>query len=227
MRRHDAGVLAAKELIETLRKSEELGSIVSVSIIVEAGDDYCNLKPRISTLEARPDTDENDIAPEWLPANMRGDYERFVNVCSHDINLMRFLLAESPKVIAVSHRPAGFSFALLDFGEYSGVMEWGYRGGGRDAGREGIDIRFERGEVSLRLPPAFLRNVSATVRLTTGRTMSTVGRCSSSNIDFSWSFERSDRAFVSDVLTGSAPISSGADSLKDFQLIDSIWRELA
>ena len=227
MRRHDVGVLAAKKLIESLRDSGELGPVISVNVVVEAGDDYCNLQQRIPTLENRPVADKVGIAPEWLRANMHGDYERFVNVCSHDINLLRFLLGDSPKVTAVSHRAAGFSYALLEFPEFSGVFEWGYRPGGVEAGREGVDIRFERGEVCLRLPPAFLRNTSASVRFYRGRSTQEVGSCSTSNVDFSWSFERADRAFVRDVLTGSVPVSSGADSLKDFDFIDSIWQHLA
>jgi hypothetical protein len=41
---------------------------------------------------------------------------------------------------------------------------------------------------------------------------------------YTWAFENSDRAFLEGVRNGTQTENSGVDSIKDFELIDEIWR---
>ncbi len=227
MRRYDNGVRHAQRIINELRDSEELGSVISVRIFVEVGNDYCGICPRIMTDEPRLNPPMIDVAPNWLPIELHPEYEKFLNVCSHDINLLRFLIPEKPSVSAVNFRPEGFSYALLNFGDFSGVLEWGIRPKDQDGWREGLEVRFESGQVSLYLPPVFLRNVSSKVIIR--RDSSTKSAINSETTiygDYSWSFENSDQAFVRSIIQGNKTDSSGEDCLLDYDIIDDIWRRI-
>jgi len=94
-----------------------------------------------------------------------------------------------------------------------------------DGWREGVEVRFEKGQVNIQLPPAFLRNVSAKVEI---RRESVGLNNPSSHLTirggFTWAFENSDRAFLAGVRNGVQTENSGDDSIKDFELIDEIWR---
>ena len=227
MRRYDNGVRKAKKIIEELRRNQELGKVISVRVFVEAGNDYCGITPRIETREPRLDPGAADIAPHWLPKKFHQEYEMFVNVCSHDINLLRFLISENPLVTAVDYRASGYSYALLDFGEFPGVLEWVMLPDALDQGREGIEVQFEKGKIQLNLPPAFQRNVSSEIVISPYKSTK-LGESSESRIqgDYSWSFENSDLAFVEHALKGSKSDHSGQDSLKDFDIIDQIWQKI-
>jgi len=227
MRRYDDGARKAKRIIEELRRNQELGKVISVRVFVEAGNDYCRIASRIETKEPRMDPGPADIAPHWLPKKLHQEYEMFVNVCSHDINLLRFLISENPLVTAVDYRPSGYSYALLDFGKFPGVLEWVMLSDVSDQWREGIEIQFEKGKIQLNLPPAFLRNVSSEIVISPYKSTK-LGESSESRIqgDYSWSFENSDLAFVKHALKGSRSDHSGQDSLNDFDIIDQIWQKI-
>ena len=168
-----------------------------------------------------------NIAPDWIPTEKKLEYESFVNVCSHDVNLIRFLFDEKPKVSYVDYRPKGFSYIMLDFGEFPGIFEWGLRTDNNDSWKEGIEIRFEKGQVSLILPPAFLRNVSAKTILS--RDSNSQNKEASNKTilsDYEWSFENSDKAFLEAVQENTAPDHAGKYCLDDFQIIDEIWEQI-
>ena len=227
MRRYDDGVRKAKKIINRLRKNGELGKVISVRIFVEAGGDYCGITPRITSEEKKPELGQVKIAPDWLSKKLHLDYEMFVNVCSHDINLLRFLIPEKPTVNVVDYRPSAFSYALLDFGSFPGILEWVFRPEDTEGWKEGIEVNFERGKIVLNMPPSFLRNVSSNISIKKDSSVKSRESAESFILgDFTWSFENSDRAFVTHALKGSQSDHSGQDSLKDFEIIDEIWQKL-
>jgi len=223
MRRHDEGVQAVKQMLDELTESGELGPILHVRAYCFAGGDYCNIDGLVNTDEPRPVHQEWPIAPDWLPVEMHREYEHFVNVCSHDINLLRYLF-KGP--IGVRHfewrRPAG-NIVLLDFGDFPGILEFC----DLDQNRwdEGVEIQFSKGRLKLEMPPAFLRNVPSQVELyrDDGKT---AGQTIRPRHDYTWAFRREDEAFVRDVRNGTEPLASGEDSLEDMRLIEDIWRHL-
>jgi len=224
MRRHDEGVQIAKGMLDDLIKSGELGPILYVRAYCYAGGDYCNISGYIETDELRPQHQDWPIAPDWLPERLHREYEHFVNVCSHDINLLRFLLGGQPKVSHVEwRRPAG-STILFDWGQYSVVLE--FCDIEQNRWREGVEVVFARGQLRLTLPPAFLRNQPSRVELYKeyGKGPGQVIR---PEADWTWAFRREDEAFVHDVAASLEPIASGADSLEDMRLIEEVWRHLA
>lgn len=223
MRRHDQGVQTAKLMLDELRESEELGPILFVRAYCFAGGDYCDINGFISTDEPRPEHLVWPIAPDWLPTKLHREYEHFVNVCSHDINLLRFLFNESINVRHVEwRRPAG-NVVVLDFGKFPGVLE--FCDIDQDRWEEGVEIHFSGGHLRLQLPPAFLRNQPSSVELYKDGGEAS-GQTIRPKLDWTWSFRRQDEAFVQDVRKGRQPIASGADSLEDMRLIENIWKQL-
>jgi len=225
MRRYDEGVRKGREIIHEFLKTKEIGEIISVRMFVEAGSDYCGIRQRITTTEDKKPTSDISIAPHWLDPSLRLDYEQFVNVCGHDINLLRYLFPEVPRISAVEYRPGNFSYILLRYSKFSGVFEWGFRKADVDGWRECVEVRFENGQVNIQLPPAFLRNVSAKV-VVRRESVGVIKPSSQLAIHsgYTWAFENSDRAFLAGVRNGTQTENSGADSIKDFELIDEIWR---
>ena len=97
-----------------------------------------------------------------------------------------------------------------------------------DSWREGVEVRFEQGQVSVYLPPAFIQNVSAKVVIRRDSSSNTKGASKTTIYgDYSWAFENSDHAFVDSVIQGLEPDHSGAACLLDFDLIDEIWQRIA
>ena len=90
MRRYDAGVIKAKKIFDRLINEGSLGNVLNARIYLTAGGDYCNISGDIQTNEPKPMHIDWPIAPEFLKKELHQDYEHFVNVNGHDINLMRY-----------------------------------------------------------------------------------------------------------------------------------------
>ena len=227
MRRYDDGVCIFKNKLDEFRKNNDLGEIISFRMFLEAGNDYCGIFPRLMTDEVKPVAPPINIAPKWIPKQYKNSYEQFVNVCSHNINLMRFLLDEIPDISNVNYRKDKFSYVNFEFKDFFGILEWGFKPNDPDGWLEGVEIRFEHGDISLSMPPAFLKDTSSIVRI----------RKDSSNVtkrsqtisirgNYTWAFENSDRAFIENIQTNKTAFTSGELCLDDYIVIDEIWRNI-
>ncbi len=221
MRRHDEGVEMARRMLAELRESKELGEVLLVRLFCYGGQDYCNMPGFVDSGEPRPDELPSwSLAPEWLPRTWHDDYDNFVNVYVHAINLLRHLCNDTPEVRHADLRRRHGGTVLLDFASFPAVLEYGEMD--HNDWIEGVEVVFSRGRLKLSLPPALLRNVPAKVELyrNTGRGEEIVAPLA----NWSWSFRRQAEAFVADVHHGRQPIASGQDALEDMALIEAIWQ---
>ena len=216
MKRHDAGVARAISLLHQLRASSSLGRLVSARAWCFAGDTGGTRDNFVMTAEPRPDGLELwQDGPDWMPAPLRPGYDTFLNVFSHIINLARYILDGSPKLMASNAVAQGAATFSLDFGGIACTFELASETTG--AWREGIAINFERGSLTIELPPPFVEE-EARVTLDEGGLLSELPRGTS------WAFRRQAQAFVSDIISRSTPLAPGEDSVADITLAEAIWK---
>jgi len=221
MKRHDAGTKMAKEILDELRGSGELGRILFVRAYCYGGEFKCAATDFVMTDEARPDGLATwPSAPDWVPAELVSDYAWFLNVFLHDLNILRYLMDRKPEVRAVELARRNGRLVNFDFGEFPAILEmaeipftdW----------QEGVEILFERGRLTLRFPSPMLRDVPARVELTRAgqnpeKFVPRLGK--------SWAFRRQAEAFVADVAARREPLASGRDAVADLCLAETIWRQ--
>ena len=224
MRRHDEGAQLGKRLLDELRASGELGPVTYARFYCFAGYDWCNIAGAIATEEPRPDELFLPIGPDWLDSALHKQFDWFNNVCSHDLNFIRWIAGERPKVEHVHYQAKGISVATLGFDGFPGVFEFGQMDQRR--WEEGVDVYFAKGRLRIELPPAMLRNVPATVELY--RETPSGGRdVVRPQADWTWAFKRQAEAFVADVRCHREPLASGADSVDDVRFLEDMWRRIA
>jgi predicted dehydrogenase len=216
MKRHDAGVSRAISLLHQLRTGGALGRLVSARAWCFAGDTGGTRDNFVMTAEPRPDGVELwQDGPDWMPASLRPGYDTFLNVFSHITNLARYMLGGSPKVMESNVVPPGAATLSLDFDGIACAFELANEASG--PWREGIAINFERGTLTVELPPPFAAE-EARVTCDEGGLLSQLPRGAS------WAFRRQAEAFVSDMISRSSPLASGEDSVADITLAEAIWK---
>ena len=223
MRRHDEGVQKAKRIFNELVTSGELGDVLFFRCYCFGGGDYCNISGYSKTDEPPPSHRVWPMTPQWLPERFGKEYETFLNVFVHDINLIRYLVGYTPGIGHVDYRPHSGTLSL-EFHGFPGIFEFAHLQTNR-YWEEGIEIFFANGRLKLSLPPAFLKNQPANVRIYKEKLsgeMETVNPIA----DWSWAFKRQSEAFIGNVLTGSGSIASGEDSLEDLHIIERIWQKI-
>ena len=217
MKRHDPGTERAKALLDELRASGELGSILLLRAWCYGGEFRCDPADYVMTKEDRPDGLATwPIAPEWLPPALAEDYAWFLNVFVHDLNIVRHLSGTEPTVSSVDLRRRNGRFVGLDFGDYPGVLEmaeipdqpW----------QEGVEILFEKGALRLQFRSPLEHN---SARLTLQRAGGTREIPPDSA---AWCFRRQAEAFIADITQGREPLASGRDAVADLRLAEAIWR---
>jgi predicted dehydrogenase len=218
MKRYDDGVQRAKAILDGLRQTQELGRITFVRGHCFMGESYCNVDDYVRTDETVPeDLPHWPEAPQTLPSDVQSEYAWFLNVYSHNTNLLRYFLGGTP---TVRHTHVASRFGGVVVFDYQGIpvtlevgrltcREWD----------EVIEIYFEHGKLQVKTPPALLRNVPAKVTLYRGDTHTFIDpQC-----EWRWSFRRQAEAFIRTVREGTDSLTSGIDSLEDVRLAETIW----
>jgi len=220
MKRHDAGVARAITLLARLRADGSLGGIVSARGWCFAGETGGQRDTFVMTSEPRPDGIVLwPDGPDWMPAALRPGYDTFLNVYSHIVNLSRYALGPSPSLVDSRLPAAGAATASLDFGGVPCTLELANESS--TGWREGLAIAFERGSLTIELPPPFAAGAEARVILDDGRGSNELPR------EHSWAFQRQADAFLADIARRTTPLASGEDSVADIALAEAIWQRQA
>ncbi|RKZ85908.1 MAG: gfo/Idh/MocA family oxidoreductase [Candidatus Parabeggiatoa sp. nov. 1] len=220
MKRYDEGVQRAKQILDELTNSGELGSIVFTRVHCFGENAYCNCDGHIVTDEKKiEDTVKGPMAPDWVPKHQQQTYHQYLNKYCHNINLIRYLLGRTPSVRHVQFNSQGGQVAILDFEDHTAVLETGdYSYHGWD---EVIEIYFAQGRLRIETPPPLLRNVPAKVELYKGGEKPEIY---SPLCGWTWAFRRQAEAFIEDVRHKQSSLTSGEDALEDIRLIEKMWK---
>ncbi len=155
-KRCDPATIWAKQEIETLRQTGELGALKYVRITMPPGDWIAGGFDDNIQAAGEPDLKlDVDPAPADMDAATAAEFEAFVNYYIHQVNLMRYLLGEPYKVsyadpaqvLLVGHSESGVSCAI-EMAPYATTVEW----------HESALVTFERGYVRLNLPAPLAHN---------------------------------------------------------------------
>lgn len=219
MKRHDAGVARAREVLTRLRNDQSLGRVVRAKGWCFGGDTGRSRDNFVMTGEARPDGIELwQDGPDWMPSAMRAGYDNFLNVFSHIINLARYLLGSSPTVTDSSVETSGAARVTLDFDGIACTLD--LVNGSEGAWREGLTIDFERGALTIELPAPFAEEEARVIVDHQDESTQLIHATS-------WAFRRQAVAFVSDIIERRMPLASGQDSVTDIALAEAIWKRRA
>jgi len=216
MKRYDPGVEQAREMIQELKESGELGGITFARAHCFGGDWVCNVGTPIRTDEPYPDITPH--LPDWLDPKDAGKFKGFNNVYCHNFNLLRFLAGDISDVrFADLNSPTNVVVLAMD--DFSAALELGHLSA--NAWDEQTKLYFADGWIEVRTPSPLLKNVPATVELYKAGKIQEV---LSPYTPWEWSFRRADEQFINDILNDEASRSSGEDSLKDMAVIEEIFK---
>ncbi|MFH2068481.1 MAG: Gfo/Idh/MocA family oxidoreductase, partial [Candidatus Omnitrophota bacterium] len=144
-KRSDPATMYAKDTIEKLKVSGEIGKLKYIRILMPAGDWVANgFADIVQTGEEVPDLPHDVRVPGFDSA-----YIEFVNYYIHQVNLMRYLLGEPYRVVFADK--AGVLFVAesrsgitgtIEMTPYQTTLDW----------QESALVCFEKGYVKLELP---------------------------------------------------------------------------
>ena len=218
MKRYDPGVQLARRLIDDFLSSGELGEPTFVRIHIFGGDWICNVGSPITTDELYPPLPER--RSEEVPTELLPMYDEFINVASHNTNLLRFLLPGNWKVEGAFLKDSQL-LAILSRENLLCSLEYGRLPAHR--WDEDLTIFFQKGWIKIETPPPLLKNVPARITVyKTGREPQIWGPIA----PWGWGFKKQAEHFVACVRERKVPLSSGEDSMNDILLAEEIFKRI-
>jgi predicted dehydrogenase len=221
MKRCDPNVERARKIISDALADGSLGALTFATAIDLGGDWIAGYQAdNITTDEKAPGADP--VYAEWLPKGLREPLRIFNNVFCHDINILRFLLQAKEWGID-SARYDGKTWSLLmTLGNIPVVLN---AGGWAGPWYEQTVIHFQKGRVEITFPAPLDQQRASEVRLVRGSGQEEFfdGRAGYRG----WPFYREAEHFLECVEQGKQPVSSGADSAIDLEIVEEVFRHLS
>ena len=148
-KRSDPATLRARQEIDALKQSGDLGRMTYVRIAMPPGDWIAN--GFLDLIQG--DDPPADVEPDPQPADMDEEtfklYQSFVNYYIHQVNLMRHLLCEpyqvrhaDPSGVLLVGESASGVPCVIEMGAYRTTLDW----------QESALVAFEHGWIKLDLP---------------------------------------------------------------------------
>jgi len=229
MKRYDAGVQKALELVREWEASGEMGSLLYARAHCFIGGKWTAgrelIAPVMRTDEPYGTMPERDPGPKWLPDELRQNlyghgnlYYHFLHVHCHNINLMRAFLGDECAIVGVNLRHR-VRLVMFEFSRTPATLEVGgpIKHHGFD---EHLALYFEKGFMKIETPPPLLAQVPAKVTVHYGEQNKTVQLHS----DWDWSFRRQALHFIECIRNGVQPLTDGRDAAKDIGIVEDIFK---
>ncbi|MFC1735569.1 Gfo/Idh/MocA family protein [Candidatus Hydrogenedentota bacterium] len=213
-KRSDPATMYAKEKIEELRASGELGALTYVRIVMPAGDWIAGgFNDMIKSSESIPGT-EIDPPPSDMTEDEHKRYISFVNYYIHQVNLMRHMLGTpyhvkyvDPSEVILAVEGENGVPGVIEMTPYSTTIDW----------QEEILVCFERGYVKLTLPAPVALNRPGKVEILhdpkKGETPETVAP----QLPWVHAMRQQAMNFISAVRGDSQPLCTAEEALEDLK----------
>jgi predicted dehydrogenase len=230
MKRYDPGNLLLKKHLDAWRASGDVGRIL-LARCHGFGGNWVYARdanvPFQNSPVAAPTAPED--CPEWLPAERRDSYLGYLQQWTHNVNLLRFFLADgktpSVKVKSVQLDPKDgmTGIVVLEINGVRSVVESAYTR--FHSWEEHTQIYFEGGYLRTQAPALMHKETPATCEMYRAGTDQSPPTQTREFADPAWSYREEARAFLKNVQSGEPFASSALDTLEDVRLFEEIYRE--
>ncbi|MCA1808031.1 MAG: Gfo/Idh/MocA family oxidoreductase [Lentisphaerae bacterium] len=222
MKRYDPGIQLAQRLIADFEQTGSLGELKMADTTCFLGNWKQNPGSPIFTDEPPRSDDLEPRYPGHLNPALRSDYDQFLNIYSHNVNLLHFLLPGRRITCASAHR-SGPSF-LVSFRAGDALLSLRGTPSRSNSWEEHTSIYFEKGRVEIQSAAPMNRQKVADVSVwRESRGTWTEERFFA---PLEWAFYRQAAAFVEAVGAGKDLLTSGDKCIADVALMEDIFKIL-
>ena len=214
-KRSDPAAMYAKQEIDRLKATGELGAMRYVRIIMPAGDwvagGFIDL---IRTEEELPPVTWDDPAPD-MDQETYDAYIAFVNYYIHQVNFMRYMLGEpyratfvDPSRVVLNVTSASGVAGVIEMSPYSNSIDW----------QEQVLVCFEKGWVQIDLPAPLASNRPGRVTIMRDPRDGSTPTTLTPTLPWVHAMRQQAINFVAAVRGEMAPLCTAAEALEDLQV---------
>jgi len=222
MKRYDAGVAIAKEQLDGFYANGALGDAGLVNAYCLGGDWTRNIQGPLSTGEAVPPNEGfAPRNPAWMNDAQKNTFNIYMNIFSHNLNLVRHLFPGKLCVRSALLREGMLNQATAF--ESDGVLINLY-GVGVQVGwwEEKTEVYFQKGWVRVTTPSPMCVQDAASVEVYRGGDVQAVETRQGKPY---WAFRAQADHFVECLKEDKQPRTHGEDCLEDMRLMEEVFKK--
>jgi predicted dehydrogenase len=221
MKRYDLGIQKTKSLFLNYLENNKMGKLIT-SRFYNYSNNYAYKIPKHQKKEESR-TNRFSIMkphPDWLQNQYHKAFDWFLNLGSHDINLINYffdnkLVFHKAYMINDLHIRSNFLYkkSLVTFDLVNtelGIWE------------EGGEFIFEKGRITFKIPSPMNKNKITHVQIQLNSDLKVIKY----NLKGDWSFKAQAKFLISAVTDGKDSLCMAEDCLKDMELIEQIWQDI-
>ncbi len=218
----DPVVWKAKKLFDDKKITKDLGKIIMIKSHRLSGSGYPKKPNYIATNEKNIKSEPSwPFAPSWMKKKYFKDYEKYLNLYSHNINMIRFFLGDKLTVKSANLDDNYISSVLLNYKKSIPVLlTTGFFT--KDGWDDYLQIFYEKGYLKINFPPQHIAGKFTNFlfhRTNAGK----------KNIVYksnkTWCFDLQAKSFIKDLELNKITHNEGSDILKDMLLVENIWKK--
>ena len=223
-KKFDKGILKAKYYLDKFLSDSSLGKIVLVKSHRSSGTGYANIKGDIKTEEKNNYSHKEwNSKPAWIPNKLKKQFENYLNLYCHNINLIRFFCGD---ILNVKHSNLSsklMSVVMMNNGKYDIILETGFFD--RNVWDETFEIYFEKGSIKIKLPPQHMKKETASFIISSPYLKKNI--TFKNNNKYDWSFYYQAKFFADTIKNNDLKntFNSPEDALGDMKVIEKIWKK--
>lgn len=223
-KRSDPAVMYAKQVIDDLVSSGELGEMTYVRITMPAGDWIAHGFDQLIRMDEEAIALEHDQPAEDLDDAAREEYIAFVNYYIHQVNLLRHLLGEAYRPVFADRRGVLFvgesesgRTCTIEMSPYTTTIDW----------QETATVCFEHGWVRINLPAPLASNRPGTVEIYRDPGNGATPELRSPTLPWVHAMKQQAVNFIAAVKGGVLPMTDAAEALEDLRVARQFLRLVA
>ncbi|MFM7172243.1 MAG: Gfo/Idh/MocA family protein [Caldilinea sp.] len=227
MKRHDTAVLAARKELQQIYENGEMGQLRRIRAHCFGGDWIHNTLPPLTTTEAVPeDPLFTPIYPAWMDTEQARQFQSYMNIIAHNINLVRYLYPHPLTVqAAIGRRDQRLLHTALLSGSDGVLVELAGGAVRSHQWEEETHFYFEKGWVKLYTPSPLNQQARGRVEIYRTEDQKSGERREIIPV-IDWAFRRQAEHFISCIQNGEEPVSGGRDTLVDMRLMEDVFRTM-
>ncbi len=214
-KRSDPATTCAKQEIDRLKATGELGALRYIRILMPAGDWIAAGFRGLLTADDPAGKLDTDPPAADMDAETYKAYGAFVNYYIHQVNLMRFLLGEAyscthadPSGVLFVGKSASGVACTIEMSPYQTTIDW----------QESAMVAFERGYVKLELPAPLASNRPGTVEILRDPAKGTTPQVIRPHLPWDHAMFCQARRFVEVARGNAPPLCDATEALEDLKV---------
>ena len=218
----DPVIFKAKKIFDSMQITKDLGKLVMIKSHRLSGSGYPDKPNYIETFEKNVKSDPSwPGSPTWLKKKFKKDYEKYLNLYSHNINMLRFFLGNNLNIKFSDLDDKYISTVILKYRKKIPVLlttAFFTKNGWDDY----LQFFYEKGYMKISFPPQHIPGKFTICEIE----RSAVGK---KNIIFknnkTWSFDLQAKDFIKNIRQKKIKYNNAQDVTNDMLMIENIWKK--